>query len=39
MPFEKRSLSHRFRIGVRSGLEKHSPLAERAKINDKLMLF
>jgi hypothetical protein len=39
MPFAKRFLSHGFRVGFRSRLEKHSALAERAKINDKLMLF
>src|SRR5262249_5899825 len=39
VPFEKRFLSHRLTVGFRPRLEKHSALAEGAKINDKLMLF
>jgi len=39
MAFEECSLSLRFGFGFRSRLEKHSPLAERAKINDKLVFF
>ncbi|MEP6585963.1 MAG: hypothetical protein ABJB70_04470 [Candidatus Udaeobacter sp.] len=39
MPFEKRFLAHSLRVGLRSRLEKHSSLAECAKIDDKLVLL